>query len=121
MNGCECGEEVANEDRMGESALRCNTKGCSETVWLCRQLFIMILMLIFFASVSSAVYGSNQRRHSAENLELSKLQAHKASSFVIFHVDCICFSEMQRNIPKCYVFPIKTCRITKFRRYRGRG
>jgi hypothetical protein len=34
MNGCECGEEVTNENREG-SALRCNTRGC-ET---CRHSF----------------------------------------------------------------------------------
>src|SRR5271168_128598 len=32
MNACECGHEVANEDRMGGSGLKCNTRGC-ETVW----------------------------------------------------------------------------------------
>jgi hypothetical protein len=92
MNGSECGEEVTNEDR----ALRCNTRGC-ETVWVCRQLFVMILMLIF-ASIGGAWFKSTMI--SCREPGVVPAVWHVSPQSVGVYKPSIFFSEILRNIPK---------------------
>ena len=53
-------------------------------------------LILIWCSVSPPMYGGNWRRYHTKNLDLSKLQTHEASSYVVIY---FCFSEIQRNIP----------------------
>ena len=121
MNACECGHEVANEDRMGGSGLKCNTRGC-ETVWVCHTICWVVAPTWFLYCLFSFTVGAWRKSKKISCWEPGVVEVANPRSVIVCNKFLsICFSEIQRNIPKWYIFPIKTWEITKFRRYRGRG